>query len=83
MPGQWPRDFHRLDDTGFEVIITHSLSRVCLIFLVPHFPIRNIIRVMQTRRGVKQGTEASRGRGRFKTAQSSRWAFCSFLGSLE
>lgn len=39
MPGQWPRDFHRLDDTGFEVIITHSLSCVRLIFLVPHFPI--------------------------------------------
>lgn len=35
MPGQWPLDFHRLDGTGFEVIITHSLSRVCLIFLVP------------------------------------------------
>lgn len=35
VPGQWPLDFHSPDGTGFEVIITHSVSRVCLIFLVP------------------------------------------------
>lgn len=35
MAGQWPLDFHSPNGTGFEVIITHSVSRVCLIFLVP------------------------------------------------
>lgn len=88
MPGQWPLDFHSPDGTGFEVIITQSLSCVCLIFLVPpNVACQATFTSLKCYQGhpdwkrfKARDREGLRGRGRFKTTEPQAG---SLLSSLE